>query len=114
VGNADADLKVARVGRLVAEQDDVERTVAGLDLRIAEVSAAAVRCGSQSATSMGSSTHLLTPMLAAYRSCSSASAGPRVSTVDSPPCCSTICTAASTAHSSCGLVVKARYAVSTA
>ena len=54
------------------------------------------------------------PSAIASRSCSSASAGPSVSTSTSPPCCSTRRTASSTAHSSCGLIVKPRWRVSIA
>ena len=51
------------------------------------------------------------PIAMQSRSCSSASAGPSVSTTDSPPPASTIRTASSTAHSSCGLIVKPRWRV---
>ena len=81
---------------------------------IASERAVAVRCGSQSTSSMGISTKWWAPTLAAYRSCSSASVGPRVMTVTSPPWVSVSWTASSTAHSSCGLVVKPRWAASTA
>ena len=47
------------------------------------------------------------PIAIASRSCSSASAGPSVSTTDSPPFASTIRTASSTPHSSCGLIGEA-------
>ena len=47
--------------------------------------------GSQSGPSIGSSTTVPTPSDAAYRSCSSASGGPRVSAVTAPPCASTSC-----------------------
>src|SRR5690242_15015322 len=40
------------------------------------------------------------------RSCPADSGGPSVSTVTEPPSRSVICTASSTAHSSCGLTVK--------
>ena len=47
------------------------------------------------------------------RSWPAASGGPRVSTVTEPPSRSVICTASSTAHSSCGLTVKPDIVVST-
>ena len=62
--------------------------------------AAAVRCASQSTSSIGTSVSRCAPTLAAYRSCSSASAPPSERTVTSPPSASMICTASSTAHSS--------------
>ena len=48
------------------------------------------------------------------RSCSSASAGPSVSTVEEPPLASISRTASSTPHSSCGLIVNPRWRVSMA
>ena len=54
------------------------------------------------------------PIAIASRSCSSASAGPSVSTTDSPPCASTSRIASSTPHSSCGLIVNPRCFVSSA
>ena len=54
------------------------------------------------------------PIAMQSRSCSSASAGPSVSTTTSPPPASTIRTASSTPHSSCGLIVKPRCFVSSA
>ena len=48
------------------------------------------------------------PTAIASRSWSVASSGPSVRTVLDPPCASTIRTASSTAHSSCGLTVKPR------
>ena len=54
------------------------------------------------------------PIAIASRSCSTASAGPSVSTADSPPCASTSRIASSTPHSSCGLIVNPRCASSSA
>ena len=79
---------------------------------MAATSARAVACASGSGPSTATSTARSTPTETAYRSCSSASGGPRVSTVLDPPCCSTRRMASSTAHSSCGLVVKPRFFVS--
>ena len=52
------------------------------------------------------------PIAIASRSCSAAASGPSVRTVELPPCASTMRTASSTAHSSCGLTVNPRYRVS--
>ena len=46
------------------------------------------------------------PTASDVRSCSTASASPRVSTVASPPSAAVTCAASSTAHSSCALIVK--------
>ncbi len=118
-GDSHADLKVAGVGRLVAEQHDVERpTRRSSSARMASVIARAVACGSGSSppaiASLVTSTACCAPTEIEKRSCSSASGGPTVRTVMSPPCASTSRIASSTAHSSCGLVVNARFRASTA
>ena len=68
--------------------------------RIAATIAAAVACGSHSPPSVTRWMPRSMPMAIMSRSCSSASAGPSVSTTDSPPCASTSRIASSAAHSS--------------
>src|SRR4051794_17928871 len=80
--------------------------------RIASTMADAVASGSQSRPSVWSSTARSIPIAIASRSWSSASTGPSVRTLDEPPPASTIRTASSTAHSSCGLIVNPRCRVS--
>src|SRR4051812_12020781 len=82
--------------------------------RMASPIAAAVASGSNSPPSVSRWMAREMPIAIASRSCSSASAGPRVSTTDSPPCASTRRIASSTPHSSCGLMVKPRWRVSSA
>src|SRR2546430_1644717 len=81
-------------------------------VRRAWTMAPAVAPGSHSRPSVSSSTARSTPMAMASRSCSRAGSGPSVSTAVDPPCASISRTAASTAHSSCGLTVKPRKRVS--
>ena len=78
---------------------------------IASTIACAVACGSHSSPSVTRWTARSMPSAIMSRSCSSASGGPSVSTVDEPPCCSISRTASSTPHSSCGLTVKPRWRV---
>ena len=78
---------------------------------IAATIAAAVAWGSHSLPSVTRCTARSMPIAIMSRSCSSASGGPSVSTVQEPPCASTIRTASSAAHSSCGLTVKPRWRV---
>ena len=75
--------------------------------------AAAVAAGPNSRPSVSSSTARLAPRAMASRSCSTAASGPRVSTETPPPRRSVICTASSTAHSSCGLIENPDIRVST-
>ena len=75
--------------------------------------AAAVAIAPHSRPSVSSSTARDAPSASMSRSCSAASAGPSVSTVAVPPVRSAICTASSTAHSSCGLTVNPDMRVST-
>ena len=70
--------------------------------------AAAVSTADHSPPSVSSRIAPSMPTAIASRSWSVASSGPRVRTVLDPPCASTIRTASSTAHSSCGLTVKPR------
>ncbi len=74
--------------------------------------AAAVSSGSRSLMGAATRTAWSAPIDIAYRNCSSASAGPTVSTPALPPVRSAIRTASSTAHSSCGPIVKPRWRVS--
>ena len=76
--------------------------------RIASTIAAAVACGSHSLPSVTRWMPLSMPIAIRSRSCSSASAGPSVSAVEEPPCCSTSRTASSAPHSSCGETVNPR------
>ncbi len=70
-------------------------------------SAAAVAIGPTSTPgSVSISTAPDAPSARQARNCSSATAGPSVATVTDPPNRSTSRTASSTAHSSCGLIVK--------
>ena len=75
--------------------------------------AAAVAIGPNSRPSVSSSTARPAPSARAPRSCSIAASGPRVSTDTVPPARSVICTASSTAHSSCGLMENPDIRVST-
>ena len=75
--------------------------------------AAAVAIGPNSRPSVSSSTARCAPSASAPRSCSIAASGPRVSTETEPPSRSVICTASSTAHSSCGLIENPDARVST-
>ena len=75
--------------------------------------AAAVAMGPNSRPSVSSSTARPAPSARAPRSCSIATSGPRVSTDTEPPARSVICTASSTAHSSCGLMENPDIRVST-
>ena len=75
--------------------------------------AAAVAIGPNSRPSVSSSTARPAPRARAPRSCSIAASGPRVSTDTEPPARSVICTASSTAHSSCGLMENPDARVST-
>ena len=71
--------------------------------------AAAVAAGSELArrrSRAGSADSI--PIATAFRSCSAAAGGPSVSAVVEPPWASTSRSASSTAHSSCGLIVKPR------
>ena len=80
----------------------------------AQATAADVACASQSSPCVSSRIPRSAPIAMQSRSCSSASAGPSVRTTTSPVCASTIRTASSTAHSSCGETVKPRCFVSSA
>ena len=75
--------------------------------------ASAVATGPHSAPSVCSKIARFAPSASMSRNWSAACGGPRVSTVTEPPSRSTICTASSTPHSSCGLTVKPVIAVST-
>src|SRR4051794_4875817 len=74
----------------------------------------AVETGSHSAPAVSSRIARSIPMAIASRSCSSAAAGPSVRTAVEPPSFSTMRTASSTPHSSCGLIVWPRNFVSIA
>src|SRR5689334_630598 len=82
--------------------------------RIASTIAAAVAAGLHSPPSVASKIARSIPIAIASRSWSAASSDPSARTVVVPPPASTIRTASSTAHSSCGLTVKARNFVSIA
>src|SRR4051794_2153933 len=82
--------------------------------RIVSAIAAAVSIGDHSDPSVSSRMALSTPIAIASRSWSIASSEPSVRTVLVPPFDSTIRTASSTAHSSCGLTVNPRNFVSIA
>ena len=97
--HTDGDLVVAIVGRLVAEEEQVVAAVAHRvrDRRCSRLGAPVRAVGLEQEGRP-------IPIAIAFRSCSSAAAGPSVSTVVSPP----MRTASSTAHSSCGEIVKPR------
>ena len=77
-------------------------------VRIASTIASAVAIGLHSPPSVTRWMARSMPIAIASRSWSVASSGPSVRTVLLPPCASTIRTASSTAHSSCGLTVNPR------
>ena len=82
--------------------------------RTASTIAAAVACGSHSSPSVTRGCRGRRRSRASRGSAPRPRPGPSVSTVTSPPCCSTSRTASSTPHSSCGLIVKPRWRVSSA
>ena len=102
VGEPDADLEVAAVGGVVAEQHQVVRAPGALVVASPRRrSRGRRRPGRTSAASATTWVAAVQPDGQRARSCSAASASPRVITVASPPS-PAIWTASSTAHSSWG------------